>query len=228
MDEIKSLFAPPNGEANYETIGGVPMTPEQKAEALAWQRNKPPKPGLWDQIVAAPRKAYVNAVPANARVFGEVLAGRERPIGAEDFSEQEMDVIRQLAKAVGKGPVDYDTYGRVFPDDDRLPGVAADPVASVRTTLGQFMVSPGAGGYEIDDTYDFNPNYPTREASQEAFTRSVLGDSVASLFGFGDKRTLLGAGSSGLYEKMRLAGEAFGPRGEPGGGGVPVQFTVRP
>lgn len=60
MDGITDLFrgkpatpSQPKSEVDYETIGGVPITPAQRAEAKAWK--KPAGPSLWDQIVDAPR-----------------------------------------------------------------------------------------------------------------------------------------------------------------------------
>lgn len=144
-----------------------------------------------------------------------------------DFNAGEMDVIRKLANFAEDGVVDYDTYARAFPESAgarAYSGLAVDPVNSVKTTLGQFRATPTADGFDVADTYDFNPIHETRDASREAFVRSVAGDSVARMFGYGDRQSF----GTDAYGKLRLAGEAFGPRGEPNGGGVPVRFMVRP
>lgn len=187
-----------------------------------------------------PKPKSSSLIPTNVKVFTEAMGGRTAPITQSDFTKDEVAVIERLAAFAGPdGKITYDTYAKAFPEGDPLLATQtvnalsvidgkrdSSAVDIVRTTLGQFSVSEEGDNYVINDKYNFNTQYPTREGSREAFWNKL--------------KVKLGIGGKGFsetpYELARLAGEAFGPRGasltgvpNPTGDseGIPVNLKVR-
>jgi hypothetical protein len=112
--------------------------------------------------------------PAQVRTFASTLAGNREPITEKDFSESELQQIRDAIKRSRKrgsksSTVDYPDYGddkerqvSTFKDFSVLPGDAA------RNTLGRFRYEKTPEGRLVaTDSYDFkddladrNPNIP--------------------------------------------------------------------
>ena len=84
-----------------------------------------------------------------------------RPLTADNFTDSELDAMNTLAgKAIDGKRVAYKTYYKDLGLHMRIAGKPLErylsPINTIRTTLGQFAVSPSYSGGRIKDTYDFN------------------------------------------------------------------------
>ena len=111
--------------------------------------------------------------PTNARTLLETAQGNRDPITENNFSPEELDVIRQLIinQKQESGSVQYPDYydlvqrrrasgERGIPVSSIMPGLMSmgDAFGNVQTTLGQFRYARDANGNLIaQDMYDFNP-----------------------------------------------------------------------
>ncbi len=122
-------------------------------------------------------------LPTNAKVFIEsVIDKKKDPITNQDFSDEEILIIRDLVSSslkpqVGNygaypptpGTVNYQTYGHSLESEPKYFGMPLhksanlsatsmfDPKSRVATTLGQFRYElDDKGDVKIKDTYDFD------------------------------------------------------------------------
>jgi hypothetical protein len=106
------------------------------------------------------------AFPTAGRTLLETVQGNRDPITESSFSQDELEVLRQLATK-NQGAVRYKDYDSLA-QELRSKGKEADstaslfslgsPLGNVRNTLGQFTykIDP-KGNLVLEDTYDFNP-----------------------------------------------------------------------
>lgn len=111
--------------------------------------------------------------PTSGRTLVSTLQGNRNPIDASNFSNEELDVMRDMLRHQGKdsGSVQYKDYAEYGARQRAAGGMpmsvapsllsAADPMGNVQTTLGRFNYSKTPDGrHVITDTYDFNPVEP--------------------------------------------------------------------
>jgi len=133
--------------------------------------------GVIPQTLSAVNRAL--PLPTNARVYVEsVIDQRKDPITNKDFTNDELNVIRDLVQASHQpneykneplaatpGYVNYSTYkkplpsleGRQYPVTMHSGPAMATPRGRVGTTLGQFNYGLNSNGdIEVKDKYDFN------------------------------------------------------------------------
>ena len=119
--------------------------------------------------------------PTTGRTLLETVQGVKTPITEENFSPEEMGVMRELATRKGgdKGSINYADYVALAEEINKKDKASAsaspslfsmaDPMGNVQTTLGQFSyIKDPEGNLQVVDTYDFNP--PNPNAMQEART----------------------------------------------------------
>jgi hypothetical protein len=119
--------------------------------------------------------------PTTGRTLLETVQGVKTPITEENFSPEEMGVMRDLATRKGgdKGSINYADYVALAEEINKKDKASAsaspslfsmaDPMGNVQTTLGQFSyIKDPEGNLQVVDTYDFNP--PNPNAMQEART----------------------------------------------------------
>jgi hypothetical protein len=119
--------------------------------------------------------------PTTGRTLLETVQGVKTPITEENFSPEEMSVMRELATRKGgdKGSINYADYVALAEEINKKDKASAsaspslfsmaDPMGNVQTTLGQFSyIKDPEGNLQVVDTYDFNP--PNPNAMQEART----------------------------------------------------------
>jgi hypothetical protein len=106
------------------------------------------------------------AFPTAGRTLLETVQGNRDPITESSFSQDELEVLRQLATK-NQGAVRYKDYDALA-QELRSKGKEADstaslfslgsPLGNVRNTLGQFTYKlDPKGNLVLEDAYDFNP-----------------------------------------------------------------------
>lgn len=169
-------------------------------------------------------------VPTPGRLYTRAMMGDERPVGAEAFTEDELAVIRELAARSladrDRGSVQYEDYNAVDATD-RLRGVetrsgegiaglmGGSPAARMETTLGRFVTYRDEDGtLRVVDQYNFNPNHSRAEARQQLI-QMLLQSTPRGRFPPPERN---------FYDALRIAGEAYGPRGRDHVSGMPIEL----
>ena len=104
--------------------------------------------------------------PTNARTLLETAQGNRSPITENNFSPEELNVLKELIALKGgnTGSIQYDDYRK-----SGKPVTLLTPLGNIQTTLGRFRYTRDANGNLIvQDMYDFNP--PQEGALQEQRT----------------------------------------------------------
>lgn len=125
------------------------------------------RPEWVDSTLSALAKALSFApLPTSAKVLAESIAENKSPITANNFSEKELALLRDIVKLKDSQPVNPNNPRGQINYLDYAPGKgyefglhnALTPAGNLGSTLGHASYKKGADNHtRVVDTYDFNP-----------------------------------------------------------------------
>lgn len=155
-------------------------------------------------------KTLFNKLPPNMRLFVSDLMGKDELITNEDFTEEQLNVMKETAeKAIGEGkdflsygdyPKGYMNYNKNFIEK------MFDPDFQMRTSIGSANIKINDQGEVIlTDQFNFND-------AKDVNSLNDLYKAAVDIFG-----------TDGAYNKFRKLGTYFG---SPSGEGAPIKLNL--
>ena len=145
-------------------------------------------------------KTLFNKLPPNMRLFVSDLMGKDELITNEDFTEEQLNVMRETAeKAINEGK-DFLNYNKNFIEK------MFDPDFQMRTSIGSANIKINDQGEIIlTDQFNFND-------AKDVNSLNDLYKAAVDIFG-----------ADGAYNKFRRIGTYFG---SPEGEGAPIELNL--
>lgn len=150
-------------------------------------------------------KGLRKALPINAAMLLQDLAGNKLPLTEQDLKSDELDVLRQTARtAVPRNPKGRSNYEMSYGDYPQIGGSLSQnlrqPGARMATTIGGAMLQQEKdGGMRLTDKFDFN------DQSKKPFSLARFAEQPDA------------------YNKVRYVAGKFGSRE---GKGIPVDVKL--
>lgn len=163
-------------------------------------------PGLFDYEPGEPRErggllsgvlknagllgqsVYRSAVPVNARILLESISNSKKPITEDDFTPEELEVIRQMhtknpsgAQAYFDYPTEEARRGAGFIFDSWVDAATKsykDPAYRMMSTLGGYTTTEDDNNIYANDTYKFD-NFPIYKITPDASNSVMLNRAMA-------------------------------------------------